>query len=58
MERTFGSEYSSGLVDLTGVSMGDLDDMPDTAFTAALRRVIDEVLHPTNEPMAGFQSAL
>lgn len=53
-----GSEFASGLVDLNGVPMAELDDLPDTVITAVLRRVVGEVRQPVGEPVAEFTSSL
>jgi FXSXX-COOH protein len=44
----------SDLVDVSGLNMDQLDVLPDTALT----RVLREVLHRTEEPVAAFSSAL
>lgn len=58
LKDTSGSELVSVLVDVADLPMDALDDLPDTVLAAQLRRVAHEVLHPTSETFAAFQSAL
>lgn len=50
-------EHPSDLVDLSRVSLADLRDLPDSAVTESLRRIVAE-LDQAAEPVAGFQSAI
>ncbi len=47
----------SDLIDLTGVRLSDLQELPDSPLAQALRRVLAE-LDSDGEPVAGFQSAI
>ncbi|UBU13640.1 FxSxx-COOH cyclophane-containing RiPP peptide [Nonomuraea gerenzanensis] len=48
-------EYGGGLIDVSGWSLSDLDGLPSTPLTSALRRLVEET---GSGPVAGFQSAL
>ncbi|MCF6467599.1 FXSXX-COOH protein [Nonomuraea sp. MG754425] len=54
MESVDG-EYGGGLIDVSGWSLGDLDGLPSSPLTSALRRLVEE---SGSGPVAGFQSAL
>ncbi|MFI7080441.1 FxSxx-COOH cyclophane-containing RiPP peptide [Micromonospora sp. NPDC049903] len=47
----------SDLVDINGLSLADLRDLPDTAINRSLRRVLHEIDRP-QDAVAGFQSAV
>jgi FXSXX-COOH protein len=51
------SDVSSEMTDLSGVTLADLAELPDTALAASLRRILRDV-HDTHSPVASFQSAL
>lgn len=46
------------LPDLPDLTMDDLDRLPDTVLGDMLRRVIDEVVNPSGEPVAAFDSSI
>lgn len=48
----------SDLVDLTGMYMTVLEQLPDNVLSAVLRRVVKEAVEPDSEPVAAFQSSL
>lgn len=48
----------SDLVDVTGLVLGELDDLPDTVLGDLLRRLVADAVAPGAEPVAAFQSAL
>ncbi|MEV0997197.1 FxSxx-COOH cyclophane-containing RiPP peptide [Nonomuraea sp. NPDC050202] len=48
-------EYGGGLIDVSGWSLADLDGLPPSPLTSALRRLVDEA---GTGPVAGFQSAI
>jgi FXSXX-COOH protein len=48
-------DLESDLVDLTGIDLDRIRALPDSAFGAALRRVLDEARTDT-ERYAGFQN--
>jgi FXSXX-COOH protein len=49
-------EYGAGLIDVTGLSLSELDGLYGSApLDLALRRLVEEV---DSGPVAGFQSAL
>jgi FXSXX-COOH protein len=50
-------EKDSDLPDLAGLTLDDLEALPDSAFATALRRILAE-LDAADEPVAGFQSAI
>lgn len=47
----------SVIVDLTGVTLDDLRDLPDSVVAPALRRILEEIDSP-QDAVAGFQSAI
>ena len=47
-------EYGGGLIDVTGLSLRDLEEIDDSSLATALRR-LDQA---DSSPFAGFQSAL
>ncbi|MEV5329037.1 FxSxx-COOH cyclophane-containing RiPP peptide [Nonomuraea fastidiosa] len=49
------TEYGGGLVDVSGLSLTELESLPASRLTTALKRLVDEV---DSGPVAGFQSAL
>ena len=51
-------DIRSDLIDLTGVTPADFDQLPDTALAAALRRVVKDTLRGSSHPFSAFQSAL
>ncbi|MFI6449046.1 FxSxx-COOH cyclophane-containing RiPP peptide [Kitasatospora sp. NPDC050543] len=53
-----GAGIGSDLVDITGLSLGELDGLPDTVLGDLLRRVVADAISPGAEPVAAFQSAL
>ena len=58
MDAIRSDPADSGLVDVTGLYAVDLDQLPPTVLTAALRRVVNDALHPLGEPVAAFNAAL
>ncbi|MEV1004923.1 FxSxx-COOH cyclophane-containing RiPP peptide [Nonomuraea sp. NPDC050202] len=48
-------EYGGWLLDVSGWNLRDLDALPSSPLTQALRRLVDEA---GSGPVAGFQSAL
>ena len=48
----------SGLLDVSGLSLAELDGLPGNVLSAMLQRVLEESLHPLGEPVAAFSSAL
>jgi FXSXX-COOH protein len=46
------TDLSGDLIDLSGLSLYDLDKLGETALGAALRRLLDD----PQEPMAGFSA--
>lgn len=48
----------SGLLDVSGLSLAELDGLPANVLTAMLQRVLEESLYPLGEPVAAFSSAL
>lgn len=46
-----------GLIDLGGLSIGDVMQLDPSVLVQSLRRIQDEIDHP-QEPVAGWQSAL
>ncbi|MEV4802363.1 FxSxx-COOH cyclophane-containing RiPP peptide [Nonomuraea sp. NPDC049421] len=48
------AEYGGGLIDVSDWSLTDLDSLPPTPLTHALRRLVEA----DSGPVAGFQSAL
>ncbi|MDF5752622.1 FxSxx-COOH cyclophane-containing RiPP peptide [Spongiactinospora sp. TRM90649] len=48
-------EYGGGLIDVTGLSLGDLEEIDGSSLATALRRVVSEA---DSGPVAGFQSSL
>jgi FXSXX-COOH protein len=54
------TEWKSGMVDLSDMSLGELGALPvgdDSPLARSLRRVAAELADP-DEPIAGFNSAL
>ena len=47
----------SGLIDLTGVDLADLEISDNPVLAGALQKIRDDVEHP-DEAVAGFQSSL
>jgi FXSXX-COOH protein len=47
----------TGIVDLTGLSLGDLDHLGQSALAIALRRVLEREGEPANL-VVGFQSGI
>lgn len=60
MDATREGRYTTGLVDLTGLSMDEVDELisADTVLAAAMRRLTEEAVEPSDEPFAAFQSSL
>jgi FXSXX-COOH protein len=46
------ADLSSDLIDLSDLSLHDVDKLGDTALGTALRRILDD----PHEPMAGFSA--
>lgn len=46
-----------GLVDVTGLSLADVEDLPESVLGDILRRIVAEAAGDV-EPVAGFQSAI
>ncbi|GAA0966069.1 hypothetical protein GCM10009555_007030 [Acrocarpospora macrocephala] len=56
MSKERSVEYGAGLVDVTGLSLKDLDGIaPSTPLNHALRRLVEDT---DSGPAAGFQSAI
>ncbi|MFD7981891.1 FxSxx-COOH cyclophane-containing RiPP peptide [Streptomyces sp. CB03911] len=53
-----GSGLRSDLVDIAGLPLDGLDDLPDTVLGELLRRLVTDAVTPGAEPVAAFQSAL
>jgi FXSXX-COOH protein len=54
------TEWQSGMVDLSDISLAELSSLPaddDSPLARSLRRVTEELAGP-DEPIAGFNSAL
>jgi FXSXX-COOH protein len=49
------SDREPGLIDLTGVDLATLAELPDTVLAGSLRRVLTEAEEPADR-YAGFQS--
>lgn len=49
------STESDCLIDVTGLSLGDLEAIDESTIAQALRRMLDDV---QAEPVAGFQSKI
>lgn len=50
-------DLGTTLIDLSGLSLGDLDAVGQTALGTALRRVVARGNEPT-DPVVGFQSSI
>lgn len=48
--------WASRVIDLTGISLDSLPDVPESAFLATLRHILDEPAHQP-ETYLGFMSA-
>jgi len=48
-------EYGGGLVDVTGLSLSDLEGLKGSKLESAMRRFVEEA---DSGPVAGFQSAV
>jgi len=55
--QTSQSDVSTEIADLTGVTWSDLEELPETALAASLRRILRDA-KDTRSPLASFQSAL
>jgi FXSXX-COOH protein len=54
------TEWKSGMVDLSDMSLSELGSLPaddESPLARSLRRVAEELANP-DEPIAGFNSAL
>jgi FXSXX-COOH protein len=49
---------ATDLLDTRQLLLDDLADLPDSVLAHLLRRVVDEALTPSCEPVSAFQSAL
>jgi FXSXX-COOH protein len=60
MDATGNGRYTTGLVDVTGLSMDEVDELigADTVLAAAIRRLTEEAVNPSDEPYAAFNSLL
>ncbi|AVT30841.1 FXSXX-COOH protein [Plantactinospora sp. BC1] len=45
------------LVDLTGVSLAKLNELPQTVFVGSLRRILEDIEEP-HDVVAGWNSAM
>lgn len=55
--RAADKDPVSDLVDISGLSLAELRDLPDTAINRSLRRILAEIDRP-QDAVAGFQSAI
>jgi FXSXX-COOH protein len=52
-----GTRLESELLDVTGIDLGQLGELPDTVLRASLRRILSERVD-LPEGYAGFENAL
>ncbi|MEU8247249.1 FxSxx-COOH cyclophane-containing RiPP peptide [Nonomuraea sp. NPDC048916] len=55
MGEKSAEEYGGGLIDVSGLSLSDLDALDQPSLALALRRLVEDA---GSGPVAGFQSAL
>jgi FXSXX-COOH protein len=57
MNVTASAELDSDLVDVSGLSIDEVDKLPGTVLAAMLRRITDDALCPVSESVTAFNSS-